>query len=56
LARSDGNMLERNGTIAVTAPAPPTAAVATISRRLPQSTLTSLFIRPTLCMKKLPMR
>jgi hypothetical protein len=44
LARSDGSMLERKGTSAAIAPTPPTAAVATTSRRLPQSTLHSLLI------------
>jgi hypothetical protein len=44
LARSDGSMLERKGTSAANAPTPPTAAVATTSRRLPQSTLLSLLI------------
>ncbi|MEZ7911850.1 MAG: hypothetical protein QMB55_08490 [Propionivibrio sp.] len=41
-------MLDTNGTIAATAPAPPTAAVATIRRLLPQSILPSLLIAPIL--------
>jgi hypothetical protein len=44
LARSEGSMLATKGTSAATAPAPPTAAVATISRRLPQLTLPAVLI------------
>jgi hypothetical protein len=44
LARSEGSMLDRKGTSAAAAPAPPTAAVATINRRLPQLTLPAVLI------------
>ena len=46
LARSDGSMLETKGTSAAAAPTPPTAAVAMIKRRLPQSILLSSLIVP----------
>ena len=46
--RLDGSMLERKGTMAVIAPIPPTAAVATIKRRLSPSILLSVLIVLTL--------
>src|SRR5512147_2992888 len=52
LARSDGAKLARNGTAAATPATPPTVAVATISRRRPQSTFSSQLMIGSLKVQK----